>query len=54
MRHGFTGHRHDDELGLIDMRGRVYDPSLRRFLTPDPLVTDPMLGQSYNRYSYEH
>ncbi|WP_437805225.1 FG-GAP-like repeat-containing protein [Sorangium sp. So ce1078] len=52
VKHGFTGHRHDDELGLIDMRGRVYDPSLRRFLTPDPLVTDPMWGQSYNRYSY--
>ncbi|AGP37744.1 FG-GAP-like repeat-containing protein [Sorangium cellulosum] len=52
VKHGFTGHRHDDELGLIDMRGRVYDPSLRRFLTPDPLVTDPLWGQSYNRYSY--
>ena len=23
---GFTGHRHDDDLDLIDMRGRVYDP----------------------------
>ncbi|WP_437961583.1 FG-GAP-like repeat-containing protein [Sorangium sp. So ce119] len=52
VRHGFTGHRHDDELGLIDMRGRLYDPNLRRFLTPDPFVTDPMWGQSYNRYSY--
>jgi RHS repeat-associated protein len=49
---GFTGHRHDDELGLIDMRGRVYDPALRRFITPDPHVTDPLDGQSYNRYSY--
>ena len=49
---GFTGDRHDDELGLIDMRGRVYDPGLRRFLTPDPHVTDPLWGQSYNRYSY--
>lgn len=49
---GFTGHRHDDELGLIDMRGRVYDPALRRFLTPDPVVADPLFGQSYNRYAY--
>lgn len=31
---GFTGHRHDDELGLIDMRGRVYDPAQKRFLSP--------------------
>ncbi len=50
--HGFTGHRHDDELGLIDMRGRIYDPHIRRFLTPDPLVSDPLFGQAYNRYSY--
>ncbi|XYH92488.1 FG-GAP-like repeat-containing protein [Sorangium sp. So ce1128] len=52
VRHGFTGHRHDEELGLIDMRGRLYDPSLRRFLTPDPFVTAPLWGESYNRYSY--
>jgi RHS repeat-associated protein len=37
VRHGFTGHAHDDDLGLIDMRGRVYSPSTRQFLTPDPL-----------------
>ncbi|MFO0591159.1 MAG: FG-GAP-like repeat-containing protein [Polyangiaceae bacterium] len=49
---GFTGHRHDDELGLIDMRGRVYDPAQKRFLSPDPHVTGPLFGQSYNRYSY--
>jgi RHS repeat-associated protein len=45
-------HRHDDELGLIDMRGRVYDPAQKRFLSPDPRVTDPLFGQNYNRYSY--
>ena len=48
----FAGHRHDDDLGLVDMRGRVYDPINRRFLTPDPHVTDPLSSQSYNRYSY--
>jgi len=37
IRHGFTGHPHDDDLGLIDMRGRIYSPSTRQFLTPDPL-----------------
>jgi RHS repeat-associated protein len=37
IRHGFTGHLHDDDLGLINMRGRMFDPSTRRFLTPDPL-----------------
>jgi RHS repeat-associated protein len=49
---GFTGQWHDDDLGLVDMKGRVYDPSLRRFLTPDPVVAAPLWGQSFNRYSY--
>jgi RHS repeat-associated protein len=49
---GFTGQRHDDDLGLIDMRGRTYDPILRRFLQPDPVIQDAYEGQNYNRYSY--
>jgi RHS repeat-associated protein len=49
---GFTGHRHDDDLGLIDMRGRTYNPVLRRFLQPDPVIQDAYAGQNYNRYSY--
>ncbi|NUQ78995.1 MAG: hypothetical protein HUU21_36190 [Polyangiaceae bacterium] len=35
--HGFTGHPHDDDLNLINMGGRIYSPSTRQFLTPDPL-----------------
>lgn len=49
---GFTGHREDDDLGLIDMRGRIYDPVLRRFLSPDPIVHDLLAGQTLNHYSY--
>lgn len=49
---GFIGHLHDDDLGLINMRGRVYDPTLKRFLTADPLIPEPSLGASWNRYSY--
>lgn len=49
---GFTGHEHLDEVGLIHMNGRVYDPTLGRFLSPDPLVQSPYNSQSYNRYSY--
>ncbi len=52
MGSGFTGHEHDDDLGLINMRGRLYDPVIRRFLSADPHVTHPLSGQSYNRYSY--
>lgn len=34
------------------MNGRVYDPELGRFLSPDPLIQAPYNSQSYNRYSY--
>jgi RHS repeat-associated protein len=49
---GFTGHEHDDELGLVNMRGRLMDPKLGRFLTTDPIVADLFSGQSLNPYSY--
>lgn len=49
---GFTGHEHLDETGLIHMNGRVYDPIIGRFLTPDPYIAAPYNGQAYNRYSY--
>lgn len=52
VRPGYTGHQHDDQLGLIDMVGRIYDPGQRRFLTPDPFIASPLHGQNYNRYSY--
>jgi uncharacterized protein RhaS with RHS repeats len=34
------------------MNGRVYDPMLGRFLSPDPMVQFPTFSQSWNRYSY--
>ena len=49
---GFTGHEPDDEFGLINMDGRIYDPTTARFLTPDPLISAPLFSQSLNRYSY--
>jgi RHS repeat-associated protein len=49
---GFTGHEADDEFGLINMNGRIYDPQTARFLTPDPIVQAPFSSQSWNRYSY--
>jgi RHS repeat-associated protein len=42
FRQGFTGHEHDDELGLVNMKGRLYDGRLRRFLSPDPLSEVPV------------
>ena len=49
---GFTGHEHDPEVGLINMKGRMYDPVLARFLTPDPFLASPLSTQGMNRYSY--
>ncbi len=49
---GFTGHEHIDEMGLIHMNGRVYDPNIGRFLSADPHIQAPYNTQSYNRYSY--
>ena len=49
---GFCGHEHIDEIGLIDMNGRMYDPKLGRFLSPDNYIQSPGNPQNYNRYSY--
>ncbi|RMD65009.1 hypothetical protein D6833_03565, partial [Candidatus Parcubacteria bacterium] len=49
---GYTGHEQLDEVGLIHMNGRVYDPELGRFLSPDPNVQAPLNSQNLNRYSY--
>ena len=49
---GFTGHEQLDSVGLIHMNGRVYDPLLARFGTPDPMTENPFSTQGWNRYSY--
>ena len=51
-RDGFTGHEHLDNLDLIHMNGRVFDPRLGRFISADPYVTLPFDGQGLNRYAY--
>ena len=51
-RHGFTGHENINEIDLVHMNGRVYDPTLGRFLSPDPHVQFEALLISYNRYAY--
>ena len=49
---GFTGHEMLDQLDLVHMNGRVYDPLVARFVSGDSLIQDPVGGQNYNRYSY--
>jgi RHS repeat-associated protein len=49
---GFTGHEMMDQLDLVHMNGRVFDPLTARFISADPFVQDPEFSQSYNRYAY--
>lgn len=49
---GFTGHEHLDAFQLINMNGRLYDPVIDRFLSPDPYVASSSNTQDFNRYSY--
>ncbi len=48
----FTGQEEIPNVGLINMNGRVYDPTLGRFLSADPNIPSPTDLQSYNRYAY--
>ena len=47
----FTGHEELDEVALVHMNGRVYDPMLGRFLSADPMTEAPFSTQGWNRYS---
>jgi len=49
---GYTGHEHLTEFNLINMNGRIYDPILGRFLSPDPFVQMPHYPNNFNRYTY--
>lgn len=63
---GYGGHEMLNYFGIINMRsaqrdafitkwrknGRLYDPLLGRFLSPDNYVQEPFNTQNFNRYSY--
>ncbi len=49
---GFTGQQHLDNFALINFNGRMYDPVLAHFLSPDPYIQNPENPLNYNRYSY--
>ena len=52
LHRGYTGHEMLSEYGLINMNGRLYDPLIGRFLSPDNYVQQPDNSQNFNRYSY--
>lgn len=50
--YGFCGHEHIDLFELVNMDGRMYDPTVGRFISADPFVQNPNFTQSLNRYAY--
>ena len=51
-REGYTGHEMLDNVALIHLNGRVYDPVIGRVLSVDPLIGDLADSQSVNPYAY--
>ncbi len=49
---GFTGHEQLDNLNLVHMNGRIYDPTLGRFLQADAFAEIGGDPQGLNRYTY--
>jgi RHS repeat-associated protein len=49
---GYTAHEHDDEVALINMNAREYDPIIARFISPDSIIPGALSSQAYNRYTY--
>jgi RHS repeat-associated protein len=44
-------HEHIDEMGIINMDGRIYDPLIGRFMSADPKIQAPRNFKSFNGYS---
>jgi RHS repeat-associated protein len=49
---GFAGLEADSDTGLVNMRGRLYDPELGRFVSADPFTPAADWTQGLNRYAY--
>lgn len=50
--YGYVGERRDVDTGLIYLRARWYDPSVGRFLSPDPAPAPQDRPASLNAYLY--
>lgn len=49
---GYTMHEHLDEMGVVHMNARVYDPLIGRFMSADSIIPNPFDLKAFNRYSY--
>ena len=48
----YTGHHAEIETGLIDMGARLYDPLLKRVLSPEPIVSNVYNPLNHDPYAY--
>ncbi|MGH1345748.1 MAG: RHS repeat domain-containing protein [Nannocystales bacterium] len=48
---GFTGHQPELDAGIINMRGRIYDPAVGRFMSVDPMIENALEVGTWNAYS---
>jgi len=53
-RFAFTSHRFDTELNLYYAGGRMYSPTIGRFISQDTLSLDPNNPDTWNLFSYAH
>ncbi|NII52783.1 RHS repeat-associated core domain-containing protein [Luteibacter sp. SG786] len=49
---GYTGHVKDDDVGLIYMQARYYDPQIARFVSVDPAIYTPGTVSMMGRFAY--
>jgi RHS repeat-associated protein len=49
---GFTGQEDLDDIGVVHMNGRLFDPMLGVYMQPNPAIGAPGDMQTYNRYGY--
>lgn len=48
----YTGHRIDNDLGLVYAGARYYDPEIGRFMSTDPMGFQMASVHSFNKYAY--
>ena len=49
---GFTNQEQVPVACMVNLNARIYDPTLGKFMAPDPTISNPFDTQTYNRFAY--